>query len=80
MSIGALTFLDEEVHLVRILGEDLASAASKDVHLQFNHVATAEELLHEIRIGLEQKISKLQVANFSTPHLLAASKKTLLQE
>ena len=53
LSIGALTFQDEELLLIN----------------QYNHatnsqVSTTEQLLHEIQISLEQKIQVLQAHNF----------------
>ena len=54
ISIGALTFLDEELLLINAYNQATNS-----------QVATTEQLLHEIQISLEQKISVLQASHFN---------------
>ena len=54
ISIGALTFLDEELLLINAYNQTTNS-----------QVATTEQLLHEIQISLEQKIQVLQATHFN---------------
>ena len=53
MTIGALSFHDEELLLINQYNQDAKSA-----------VSTTEELLHEIQISLQQRLQSMSAQNF----------------